>query len=548
MISYVRAPLFAGVMLVVASGTALSATTVLWDVQRPYEMTRFIAADVVGDSRHEIVLGWFENVEILDGTGSSIGLYPLPAGLGSVRDLAVGDITGDGTPEILVTTALCIRAIDVASGSLLAGPLWGCLNHDSKTLRICDLNGDGADDIIGFNSFKVLVYDVAAGTRTDLILPFPPNITVFTWGGAAVGDIDFDGTPEIVVTTDVETTNSGGAQDHSEVYVIDGATLSVKPGFPILIGTGKHLRDPLLVDLDRDYQSEIVGGGLGAINALGADGSLIAPALPISSLYSGFRIAPIQLDSDPEFELVVADHERVNVVEFATPQQAGSILAQTPPGPYRAFKSPVVGDLDGDGLPEVGVLSVTTTTNGQDPHYHVLESDLTPASGWPKRLADLAPGASLTSYLRQTVMTDLDGDGAVDFLAAFANRIVAWSLYDGPPVPLMRAEWPQSQGDERNSGQHWPLSAFVRGDASNDGAVNLLDGIVLLSHLFQGASLSCLAAGDADDSGALNLLDPILILNYLFGVTGVSAPAAPYPACGGAAYQVGLACAQHSCP
>lgn len=73
-------------------------------------------------------------------------------------------------------------------------------------------------------------------------------------------------------------------------------------------------------------------------------------------------------------------------------------------------------------------------------------------------------------------------------------------------------------------------SRFVRGDANGDGALDLGDAVVALSHLFAGAPAPCRDACDLDDDGRLDLADPVSALNYLFA--GGPSPAAPFPGCG----------------
>jgi hypothetical protein len=73
--------------------------------------------------------------------------------------------------------------------------------------------------------------------------------------------------------------------------------------------------------------------------------------------------------------------------------------------------------------------------------------------------------------------------------------------------------------------------SFIRGDANDDGTVDLSDGIAVLLHLFAGGSaLECEDHGDADDNGSLNVTDALVILNYLF--RGGTAPRAPFPGAG----------------
>ncbi|MBI4584067.1 MAG: lamin tail domain-containing protein [Planctomycetes bacterium] len=58
---------------------------------------------------------------------------------------------------------------------------------------------------------------------------------------------------------------------------------------------------------------------------------------------------------------------------------------------------------------------------------------------------------------------------------------------------------------------------FKRGDANQDGAADLSDGIKILNFLFLGeADFPCQDAGDVDDSGQVDISDPIGLLTYLF--------------------------------
>ncbi len=73
-----------------------------------------------------------------------------------------------------------------------------------------------------------------------------------------------------------------------------------------------------------------------------------------------------------------------------------------------------------------------------------------------------------------------------------------------------------------------PSSEFVRGDANDDGGVDIADPIALLFFLFHGDDAPpCLSAADTDDSGALDVTDAIASLDFLF--TGGPPPALPFP-------------------
>ncbi|MGA1533212.1 MAG: hypothetical protein ACO4B4_01790 [Planctomycetota bacterium] len=69
---------------------------------------------------------------------------------------------------------------------------------------------------------------------------------------------------------------------------------------------------------------------------------------------------------------------------------------------------------------------------------------------------------------------------------------------------------------------------FRRGDANQDGVLDLGDPITILETLFSGGDpLPCPDAADANDDGAVDIADPISLLEYLFG--GGPPPPAPFP-------------------
>jgi hypothetical protein len=72
---------------------------------------------------------------------------------------------------------------------------------------------------------------------------------------------------------------------------------------------------------------------------------------------------------------------------------------------------------------------------------------------------------------------------------------------------------------------------FVRGDANQDGAVNIADPVAVLNYLFLGqAAPVCLDAADANDDGDIDISDPARTLSNLF-LEGAPLPE-PYPAAG----------------
>lgn len=82
----------------------------------------------------------------------------------------------------------------------------------------------------------------------------------------------------------------------------------------------------------------------------------------------------------------------------------------------------------------------------------------------------------------------------------------------------------------RRGAQPGAVTQFLRGDASNDGQLDMADAIISLESVFLGVPIACKDAADWNDDGQHDISDPIATLSYIFG--SGTAPAAPYPLCG----------------
>ncbi len=86
---------------------------------------------------------------------------------------------------------------------------------------------------------------------------------------------------------------------------------------------------------------------------------------------------------------------------------------------------------------------------------------------------------------------------------------------------------------------------FHRGDANQDGEMDLTDAIFVLDVLFLGdQEAACLKAIDNDDNGELDLTDIIFLLSHLF-LDG-RAPFEPFPHCGIDPTEDSLTCEAHT--
>ncbi|HIO65151.1 MAG TPA: HYR domain-containing protein [Planctomycetes bacterium] len=74
------------------------------------------------------------------------------------------------------------------------------------------------------------------------------------------------------------------------------------------------------------------------------------------------------------------------------------------------------------------------------------------------------------------------------------------------------------------------FSDFIRGDANDDGAIDISDAIVIIGYIFLGTPSDCHDALDCNDSGNIDISDAIFHFNTLF--QGGPPPPPPFDVCG----------------
>jgi hypothetical protein len=233
-----------------------------------------------------------------------------------------------------------------------------------------------------------------------------------------------------------------------------------------------------VADLDSDSLDEVVVGTYGppsTILIFDNDGSPMGSADSQLSVISSPAIG--NLDSDPGLEIAVgtSDGTLLALEGDGSPLNPGwpVVLPRRQP-PYLTDRndvdsSPALGHLDRDGIPEIAVI----TDDGVLYAYH---ADGTPVEGFPF----VAPAqtfhrpVSTSSNSASPIVADVDGDGAIDVVAAFSNgRVYALSgngtLLNGFPLrlpPTAPVDTPAHKDDEI-------LSSPAVGDVDGDGLLEL---------------------------------------------------------------------------
>ncbi|MBX9579832.1 MAG: S8 family serine peptidase, partial [Gemmataceae bacterium] len=277
----------------------------------------------------------------------------------------------------------------------------------------------------------VRVFDAATGEGRFSFFAYDPSYT----GGVrvAVGDVNADGTPDIITGT-----GPGGA---AHVQVFSGVDLALLASFyayaPSFVG-GVSLAAGDLDGLPGD--EVVVGAGPGAgphVQAFKiADGRAVLMAGPLGSFYAfdpsfqgGANVAVADLDGLPGDEVVVGaaagGGPHVKVFDPRTGDTRLSFFAFEDDG--RLGVSVAAADLDGDGKAEI----LTGPGDGGGPVVRVF-------TGGTAELAREVP--AFDPEFRGGVwlgVVDRDADGSAEVLVAPGRDSRSLQLFDGPSLDLL---------------------------------------------------------------------------------------------------------------
>jgi hypothetical protein len=270
-------------------------------------------------------------------------------------------------------------------------------------------------------------------------------------GSPAVGDLDGDGTPEVVVGYGTRTALSEitcDGNDTGGVVAINGANGSLRWRYKTVpdnmnnFALNGTIASPALADTDGDGKLEV---GFGSINnnvfLLSSSGTLLWKYRTFDTVFSTPAFADVNGDGRREM-LIGTDFGPNNCVPNTPgcriPGTYGFLYAfNTAGGPNQtrefgtgylwraAFdtvvnSSPVVADLEGDGSLEVVIGSGNESRDGGS------------ARGRAVRILDAATGATkrtlpMPAQVPSTpALADLDGNGSLDIVAAAGSWVVAW--------------------------------------------------------------------------------------------------------------------------
>lgn len=436
--------------------------------------------DLDNDGVKEIVIGTSgRRVYVLRANGSIVAGWPITMPAEIAAGPSLGDLDGDGFLDIVVA---CGSTLDPSgSGEVRAyrrngNLIWSLVTQERtgdgrpegaySTPAIGDIDGDGKNEVV-FGSWDFNLYVLRGAT--GLPMPgFPPNpsglgfgLRDSIWSSPALADLDADGRLEIIVGVDthaegppVNTPDGGGLY----VFRSDGTLF---PGFPQFVDQ-TIMSSPAVGDINGDGLLDIVvGGGRFYTGAVGRkvyawrrDGTFL-PGWPVTTngqVFSSPALADLTGDGQPE--VIVSDDPEGSTGPFLYAYRGnGTLLFQMQPlsyfGTTPKVGDPVVADVTGDG--EVEILVAVNTEISVVSRTGVQLTDPGPPFSGDPRPSYYTPNGILSS----AVVTDLEGDGTLDVIAATGEPFpspTAAAVHAWNPAPVGPLPWPMFRKDAQRRG------------------------------------------------------------------------------------------------
>ena len=329
-------------------------------------------------------------VRLGDGAGGfTFPPFATPSVTGG-RAAAVGDLNGDGKPDVVLATASGASVL-IGGGSgdftqLSAVPPVGA----PTALIAADLNADGRIDLIATTGKGVYV---AAGNGDGTFAAATVYLPGSSPGAAVLGDFNADGRPDLAVTLGASNTVSvlpgtgGGGFGAPTAFAVGGGPAAIVTGD--FNGDGRA--DLAVANRGGNSVSVLLGDGVGGFGGATTTAVGTAPR----------GLATADLNGDGKADLVVTASTD-NTLAVLAGDGTGGFTTTATLGTGTAPYGVVAADINGDGRPDV---AVANSGEYADSVFLNDAGKLTPA---------VAATTALAAPAQAGVSADFDGDGVAD--------------------------------------------------------------------------------------------------------------------------------------
>ncbi len=362
--------------------------------------------------------------------------------------LAIGDLDGDGKPDLAIANSssntVSVLRNTSSNGLITAGSFANKVDFATgaypRSVAIADLDGDGKPDLAitntNDNSISVLRNTSSSGaintgsfaTKVDFATGSTPH-------GLAIGDLDGDGKPDFAIA-------NSGTNSISVLRNISSSGLITSSSFAARVdfATGVYPTSVAIGDLDGDGKPDLAitnnnSNSVSVLHNTSVNGYIstgsFATKVDFTTNSMPYRIAIGDLDGDGKPDLAIANSGTNSISVLRNTSSSGlitssSFAARVDFTTGSIVSSLAIGDLDGDGKPDLAMANASSNT------VSVLRNTSASGSITVASFANKVDFATGTYFPSSVAIGDLDGDGKPD-LAITNNNSNSVSVWRNNP-------------------------------------------------------------------------------------------------------------------
>lgn len=337
----------------------------------PLDVSSTLIGDVTGDGRPDLLgssaardVGGEGTLTVWPQTANHTLAAPLQLPDHDIRNgqarMALGDLNGDGKQDVALADDDSGVDVYLQAGGRLTGPTQLAIN--AQDVQIADITGDHRADLLTQNYGIVSLYPQQPNGTFGPSQQIGPETDLANLGGMVEAFLDANGRYDILASTYTGFWVSRQNADHTFAPAAQYQVAADRSG------TSLGPQDLALADVNGDGLQDVLETNAGNppysawINVFrqNADGTFQQPTT-VPTAAAPIQVAGADLNADGYTDLVVVD----NAIGVLTQQENGTFSEQDWPKTKTGWtpRSLSIGDLNGDGKPDIAFGASDTTAN-----------------------------------------------------------------------------------------------------------------------------------------------------------------------------------------